>query len=136
MFNRKVASIKNQSFTGSLLCSEKVPKIHKKTQESLFQIRCTVWTCNFIKKEIPHRSFPVNFRKFFRTAFLQGNSWRLSLSITTLFSFMIGKKGMHIYQIYIYKPWAGKKILQNSTGITTHFCAKQQYSSHGSIHLL
>ena len=101
MFNRKVASIKKQSFTGSLHCSEKVPKIHKKTQESLFQLNCTVWTCNFIKKEIPHRPFPVKFSKFFRTAFLQSSSWRLSLPITTSFSFMISKKGMYIYQIYI-----------------------------------
>ena len=28
--------------------------------------------CNFIKKRLSHRCFPVNFAKFLRTAFLYG----------------------------------------------------------------
>ena len=36
-------------------------------------------TCNFIKKRLWHRSFPVNFAKFLRTPFLQNTSGRLLL---------------------------------------------------------
>ena len=32
------------------------------------------WACNFIKKEIQHRCFPVNFEKFLRAFSLQNTS--------------------------------------------------------------
>ena len=37
--------------------------------------------CNFIKKRLWHRGFPVNFGKFLRTPFLQSTFWRLLLSV-------------------------------------------------------
>ena len=50
--------------------SEKFRKFHIKTTvlESLFQ------ACNFIKKRLQHRCFPVKFVKFTKTPFLQNNS--------------------------------------------------------------
>ena len=36
-----------------------------------------VAACNFLKKKIGYRYFPVNFAKFLRTPFLQNNSGRL-----------------------------------------------------------
>ena len=39
------------------------------------------FNCNFIKKEIWHRCFPVNFVKFLRTPFLENNSGRLLLNV-------------------------------------------------------
>ena len=45
-------------------CSLKFRKIYWKTLEA----------CNFIKKRLWHRCFPVNFVKFLRTPFLQNTS--------------------------------------------------------------
>ena len=53
-------------FTGKHLC------------QSLFLIK---FPCNFIKKRLWHKCFPVNFVKFLRTAFLQNTSWRLLLCV-------------------------------------------------------
>ena len=38
-------------------------------------------TCNFIKKRLCYRCFPVNFTKFLRTPFLQSSSGRLLLNL-------------------------------------------------------
>ena len=37
--------------------------------------------CNFLKKRLWHRYFPVNFAKFLRTPFLQDTSGRLLLKV-------------------------------------------------------
>ena len=51
-------------------------KIPQNSQESgLF------FNSNFIKKEIWHRCFPVNFVKFLRTPFLENSSGRLLLNV-------------------------------------------------------
>ena len=43
---------------------------------SLFLISCTSLTaCNFIKKRLQHRCFPVNFVKFLGTPFFAGHFW-------------------------------------------------------------
>ena len=39
--------------------------------------------CNFIKKRLWHRCFPVNFAKFLRTPFLQSTSGQLLLNLKT-----------------------------------------------------
>ena len=49
----------------------------KHLYQSLFQEGCGPEACNFIKKRVWHRSFPVNCAKFLRTPFLQNNSGRL-----------------------------------------------------------
>ena len=51
-------------------CSKKFHKTHRKTPvpESLFLIK--LQACNFIKKRLRHRCFPVNAPKFLRTSFL------------------------------------------------------------------
>ena len=41
-------------------------------------------TCNFIKKRLWHRCFPVNFVKFLRPPFLQNTSRQLLLALTRL----------------------------------------------------
>ena len=38
--------------------------------ESLFNKVVGLTVCNFIKKKLQHRCFPVNIAKFFRTGFL------------------------------------------------------------------
>ena len=40
--------------------------------------------CDFIKKRLWHRYFPVNFAKFLRTSFLQNTSERLLLNVIPL----------------------------------------------------
>ena len=51
-------------------CSEKFRKIHRKTPllESLFNKVVAQKACNFIKKRLQHRRFPVNIAKRLRTA--------------------------------------------------------------------
>ena len=54
-------------------------KFHRRTSvlESLFN-KCLV-TCNFIKKKLQHRCFPMKFAKFLRTAFFIEHFWWLFL---------------------------------------------------------
>ena len=51
-------------------CSEKFRKIHRKTPllESLFNKVAAQNACNFIKKRLQHRRFPVNIAKRLRAA--------------------------------------------------------------------
>ena len=42
--------------------------------ESLFNKIAGLKVCNFIKKRLQHRCFPVNFRKFSKTPILQNTS--------------------------------------------------------------
>ena len=62
-------------------CSLKCCKIHRKApvSESLLLKQTPVEACNFIKKRLCQRCFPVNFAKFFRTPFSQNTSGRLLL---------------------------------------------------------
>ena len=111
MLNRKVASIKKQSFRGSLHCSEKVPKIHKKTQESLFQLSSTLWICKFIKKKISYSYFLVNFQKLqesFQNSFFFRTTLGDCLCPSRLRVHLWLAKMECIYQIYIRHGQARK----------------------------
>ena len=56
----------------------------KHLYQSLFQEGCGPEACNFIKKRVWHRCFPVNCAKFLRTPFLQNNSGRLLQHLATV----------------------------------------------------
>ena len=47
--------------------------------ESLFNRVAALKACNFIKKRLQHRCFPVNITKFLRTRFFIEHFWRLFL---------------------------------------------------------
>ena len=64
---------KNLQLSRSFKSFRKLPENRSSHQ------RCSVKTCNFIKKETQHRWFSVNFAKFLRTSFLQNSSGRLLL---------------------------------------------------------
>ena len=70
--------LKKQPFVDVLQnrCSQKFRKFHRKTPvlESLFNKAAGLKACNFIKKRLEHRCFPVKFAKFLRTTFLQNTS--------------------------------------------------------------
>ena len=57
-------------------CSQKFRKFHMKTSllESLLNKVAGIQVCNFIKKRLQHRYFPVKFAKFLRTPILK-NIW-------------------------------------------------------------
>ena len=46
---------------------------------SFFTLKIRPKACNFIKKKLWHRCFPVNFAEFLRAPFLQNTSGRLFL---------------------------------------------------------
>ena len=46
----------------------------KHLPQSLFSNKVAGWDCNFIKKKLRHRCFPVNFAKFLRKLFFQRTS--------------------------------------------------------------
>ena len=52
-------------------CSWKFRNFHRKApvSEPLFNKVALFWVCNFIKKKLQHRCFPVNFVKFLRIPF-------------------------------------------------------------------
>ena len=56
--------------------SKEFRKFHRKTPvlESLFTNVTGLQRCNFIKKRLQHRCFPVKFAKFLRTSFWQNAS--------------------------------------------------------------
>ena len=57
-------------------CSKKSRKIHGEIPvlKFLFNKTCRPQDCNFIKKTLQHRCFPVNFEKFLRAPFLQNTT--------------------------------------------------------------
>ena len=66
--------LKTHSFSVALKnrCSWKFRNINRKTpvSESLLNKVTDFQSCNFIKKGLQHRYFPVNIAKFLRTSFL------------------------------------------------------------------
>ena len=130
MFNRKVASIKNQSFTGSLHSLtfwESFQNTQESTRVTFSFKQYSVYVQPYQKRDPAHIfscKLPENLENFSEQFFFQKDSWRLSLLIMASFSFMIGEKRMYISDIY--NTWTGTKMQQNSTGITTQVCAKQQ----------
>ena len=66
-------TLQEQSFTDVLQsrCSSKFFKFHWKIPalEALFNNVAGLKGCNFIKKKLQHRCFPVKFAKLFRTLF-------------------------------------------------------------------
>ena len=58
-------------------CSWRFCKIHRTAPvlESLFNKVSGRQTCNFLKKRLQHRCFPVNFAKFLRTLFYRTLSY-------------------------------------------------------------
>ena len=63
-------------------CSWRFCNIHRKTPvlESLFNKAVGLQSCDFIKKRLRHRCFPVNIAKFLRTAFFIEHLWWLFLN--------------------------------------------------------
>ena len=60
-------------------CSQKAWKFHRKTPvlESIFNKVAGLWACNFIKKKLQHRCFPMKFAKLLRTPILKNICERL-----------------------------------------------------------
>ena len=63
-------------------CPEVLFKISQNLQENTcarvsFLIKLQASSCNFIKKRLWHRSFPVNFANFLKTSFLQNISGQM-----------------------------------------------------------
>ena len=78
----KIGVLKNYAnFTGKHLC-----------QSILFKKVASLQTCNFIRKRLQQRCFPVKFAKFLRTPFLTKHLWWLlpnfSLTNSTAFWFL------------------------------------------------
>ena len=74
LISRKSGSpFQKQAFADVLQCrcSEKWRNIRRKTLalESLFKKVPVLQPCNFIKKKLQERCFPVNIARFLRTAF-------------------------------------------------------------------
>ena len=59
-------------------CSYEFRNVHRKTPtlESLFNKDAGLQACNFIKKRLKRRCFPVNIAEFLRTAFfIEHHRW-------------------------------------------------------------
>ena len=84
-FNIKNYTMRSMTFFRVLFrsCSLKFRNIHKKTPvlESLFNKVVGREACNFIKKRLQHRCFPMNIAKFLRTPILKNIYKRLLLFV-------------------------------------------------------
>ena len=89
-------------------CLQKFRKFHRKTPvlESLFN---AAQACNFIKKRLQHRYFPVKFAKFLRTPILKNICERLLLNLSRILRSSI-------------------KILQKHTNGKTNFQDVKEYN--------
>ena len=76
-----------QPISGMVQCRSSRPEVFckKSTSKNLAKFTgkhlCWPEACNFIKKRLYHKCFPVNFAKFLRTSFLKNTSGRLLLNI-------------------------------------------------------
>ena len=92
MFCKKGVPKNSSKFTGKHLC------------QGLF-FNEVAWSCNFIKKRLWHRCFPVNFDKFLRTPFLQNTSGWLLLWLVIHYSFLTVKGGYSFSSVNL-KLWS------------------------------
>ena len=78
-------------------CYKKFRKFHRKTSmlESLFNKVPCLQVCNFIKKRLQHRCFPVKFAKFLRTPILKSICERL-----LCISYVLHKYVSHVKKNY------------------------------------
>ena len=76
-----------EAATGGVLLKKLFSKISQISQEKnlfwiLFLIKLQAQTCNFVKKRLQHRYFPVKFAKFLRTPILKNICERLLLNLS------------------------------------------------------
>ena len=92
-------------------CSQKFRKFHRKTPvwKSLFNKVVGLQACNFIKKTLQHRCFPVKLALFLRPPILKNICERLLLTDPAVFQFL--------------------KIMQNSKGRSTLGVGRQGIST-------
>ena len=78
--NIKTNSVLDLSEVAVRKCSSKFCNIHRKTLvlQSLFNEVAGLKSCNFIKKTLQQRCFPVNIAKFLRTANSIEHLWTAS----------------------------------------------------------
>ena len=86
----------------------KVSSIHRKTPvlESLFSRVASLEACNFLKKRLQYRCFPVNFAKFLRKFYLRNHTGGCfctlhSSGIWWYTVYLIGKWMTHIFNIIL-----------------------------------
>ena len=65
------------------MCSQEFPNIHRKTPvlESFLNNTAGLQACNFIKKRLQPRPFPVTIEKILRTVFFTEHLWWLLLNM-------------------------------------------------------
>ena len=94
-------------------------KISQISQESLFNKVAVLRTCNFIKKRLQHRCFPVKFAKFLRTTNLKNICKRLLLNLF--------KKGLeHMCFPVNFVNYSGTPILKSTYKqlVPKHHCRR------------
>ena len=92
-----IDSIQKQSFVDVLQyrCSLNIRKFHRKTPvlELLLHKVANLSACNFIKKILQHRRFPMKFAKFLKTPFFTEHLRWLVLSVVMLqYSYLLQLK--------------------------------------------
>ena len=113
MFNRKVASIKNQSFTGSLHSLtfwESFQNTQESTRVTFSFKQYSVYVQPYQKRDPAHIfscKLPENLEKFSEQLFFQKDSWRLLCPSWLRFHLWLAKREC-IYQIYIIHGQARK----------------------------
>ena len=75
----KIKTLELEAATRGVLCRKVFLEILQNSQENTYANSLCCKACNFIKKKLWHRCFPVNFWKFLRTPFIKNTSGRLLL---------------------------------------------------------
>ena len=95
----------------------------KTVLESLFYKIAGLYTCNFIKKRLLHRSFPVNIAEFLKKTFLNNIHERFLLLFKVYPSISLRQMCPHMklfmVRILPYSDWIRKDSVKNS--IIGHF---------------
>ena len=108
-------------------CSENVAIFSgKHLRWSLFLTKLQAHACNFIKKRLQHRCFPVNIAKFLREPTLKNICERLLLYFTTVFLLWDQDQILFLTLFFISLLFLSKPVTKRNKGSRLKFCRRNR----------
>ena len=94
-----------------------------------FLTKLQISACNFIKKSLQHRCFPVNLAKFLRAPFLQNTSGQLLFDLNTYIRLMLKDIYFFFNKYQKQLPWGPAKIKSFEKSCEIHWIKYQETAS-------
>ena len=91
-----------------------------------FLTKLQISACNFIKKSLQHRCFPVNLAKFLRAPFLQNTSGQLLFDLITYIRLMLKDFDFFFNKYQKQLSWGAAKIKSFENSCEIHWIKYQE----------